>query len=155
MNTHRRQGWFAADLNVGDVFQHTPGRTIHAAENSLYCGMTMNSNSIHMDSHSQTDSEFGQPLMNALFVLSCVVGLSVSELAEGTAIANLAFTDVKFPAPVFAGDTVYASTRVISTRVSNSRRNSAIVEFEHTGTNQDGVVVCIGRRTSMMRHSPG
>jgi acyl dehydratase len=152
MTTHARTGRYAAELKPGDVFEHRPGRTFYAAENSIYCGMTLNSNSNHLDAHQAASTEFGRPLMNALFVFSTVVGLSVSEIGEGTAIANLEFGEVKFPAPVFDGDTVYSKTRVLDVRVSQSRQNTAVVQFEHVGTNQSGTVVCIGRRTGLMHY---
>lgn len=152
MKVHRRHGIYAADLVVGDVFEHTPGRTIYAAENSIYCGLTLNTSSGHMNAHTAKATEFGRPLMNALFVFSVVVGLSVSEIGEGTAIANLSFDDVQFPVPVFDGDTIYSVTRVVGVRVSKSRENAAVVEFEHMGLNQEGITVCRGRRVGLMHH---
>ncbi|MGH3757478.1 MaoC family dehydratase [Actinophytocola sp.] len=154
MTIRFRRGRYAAELEAGDVFHHCPGRTFHAAENTLYCGLTFNSNSLHLDGHAAAATEFGRPLMNALFVFSHVVGLSVSEISEGTAIANLEFSQVTFPAPVFDGDTVYASTRVIEVRPTRGRPNAAVVTLEHIGTNQEGVVVCSGRRVGLMHHQP-
>jgi acyl dehydratase len=151
MHVRSRRGWYASDLVVGDVFEHRPGRTVYTSDNLLYCGLTLNTNSLHVNAHEAVNTDFGRPLMNALFVLSCVIGLSVSEIGEGTAIANLALDKVLFSKPVFDGDTLYSSTRVIDVRSSKSRPGVAVVEFEHIGTNQHGVTVCSARRVGLMR----
>lgn len=154
MTVHVSRGRWFDELEVGDVFLHRPGRTVSDAENVLFTTLTGNTQSLHLDAEFAATTQFGRRLVNSLYTLSIVVGLSVSDVTEGTTIANLGFEAVEFPKPVFDGDTVFASTEVISKRVSQSDPTRGIVVFEHRGTNQRDEVVCTARRAAMMRMRP-
>jgi acyl dehydratase len=146
--------WFE-ELEVGMVVVHALTRTVTESDNVLFSTMTMNPAPLHLDAHyAATETEFGRPLVNSLFTLGLVVGLSVLETTHGTTIANLGFREVDFPAPVFYGDTVHVETSVLETRASRSRPEAGIVTFEHRGMNQDDVVVCRAVRSALMRRSP-
>lgn len=149
-----RRGRYYDELEVGDVFQHRPGRTVTDAENVLFTTLTGNTQSLHLDEVFAATTQFGTRLVNSLYTLSTVVGLSVSDVSEGTTIANLGFEAIGFPRPVIAGDTLFAATEVISKRPSSSDATRGIVVFEHRGTNQRAEVVCTARRTALMRMRP-
>lgn len=121
----------------------------------LFCNMTMNPQPLHIDFQFAKDTEFGQPLVNSLFTLGLVIGISVYDTTLGTTIANLGMKDTQFPNPVFHGDTIRVETTVKSLRESKSRPNAGIVEFEHKGINQHGDVVCLCTRSAFMRKLPG
>ena len=139
------------ELNVGDVFHHQPGRTITETDNLLFTTMTMNPQPLHLDEEFSKKAEFGQRLVNSLFTLGLTVGLSVGDTTLGTTVGNLGFEEVKFPKPVFIGDTLYAETEVVEKRESKSRPQWGIVMFEHRATNQRGEVVMRCRRAGMLR----
>jgi acyl dehydratase len=111
----------------------------------------MNPQPLHLDAEFSKNTQFGQQLVNSLFTLGLVIGISVPETTLGTTIANLGMSDVRFPAPVFHGDTIRVETTVVSKRESNSRPDAGIVEFEHRGINQRGEVVCACRRSAFMK----
>ena len=146
-------GKYFDELNVGDVFKHQPGRTVTETDNVLFSTMTMNPQPLHLDHEFAKTSEFGKPLVNSLFTLGLVVGLSVGDTTLGTTVGNLGFEKVEFPKPVFHGDTIYAETEVVDKRVSKSRPQWGIVIFEHRGRNQRDEIVCRCRRAAMMRRS--
>ena len=139
------------ELNVGDIFHHQPGRTITETDNLLFTTMTMNPQPLHLDEEFSKKAEFGQRLVNSLFTLGLTVGLSVGDTTLGTTVGNLGFEEVKFPKPVFIGDTLYAETEVVDKRESKSRPQWGIVMFEHRATNQRGEVVMRCRRAGMLR----
>lgn len=139
------------ELNVGDIFHHQPGRTITETDNLLFTTMTMNPQPLHLDAEFSKKAEFGQRLVNSLFTLGLTVGLSVGDTTLGTTVGNLGFEEVKFPKPVFIGDTLYAETEVVDKRESKSRPQWGIVMFEHRATNQHGEVVMRCRRAGMLR----
>ena len=141
--------WFE-EFEVGQVVRHAMTRTVTEADNVLFTTMTMNPQPLHLDEEFAKGTEFGTRVVNSLFTLGLVVGLSVHELTLGTTVANLGFGSIEFPAPVFHGDTIRVETEVVSTRPSSSRPGQGIVEFEHRGTNQDGVVVVVARRSALM-----
>jgi acyl dehydratase len=145
--------WFE-EFVEGRIHQHRPRRTVTEADNVLFTTMTMNPQSLHLDETYAAGTEFGRRLVNSLYTLSTVVGLSVAELTERTTVANLGFTEVRFPHPMFHGDTLAASTLVLAKRVSRSRPLQGIVELEHRGHNQDGVLVCSARRSALMHCRP-
>ena len=120
----------------------------------LFTTLTMNPQPLHLDAEFAKTTEFGRPLVNSIFTLGLVIGISVGDTTLGTTIANLGMTDVRFPKPVFHGDTIHARTTVISTRASRSRSDSGIVEFEHEGFNQHGETVAICRRAALMKTRP-
>ena len=147
--------WFE-EFEEGVTYLHRPGRTVTEADNTLFTTQTMNTQPLHIDAAwSATQPGFkGERLVNSMFTLSTVVGLSVSQLTLGTIVANLGFTEVSFPAPMFHGDTLYAETTCIAKRLSKSRPNQGIVELKHIGRNQDGKVVCIATRSTLMQTRP-
>ena len=139
------------ELNVGDVFKHQPGRTVTETDNLLFSTLTMNPQPLHVDEEFAKKAEFGQRLVNSIFTLGLAVGLSVGDTTLGTTVGNLGFEEVKFPKPVFIGDTLYAETEVVEKRESKSRPQWGIVIFEHRAVNQRGEVVMQCRRAGMLR----
>jgi len=150
-----QRGLYFDELEKDVVYAHSPGRTVTEADNVLFTTLTMNTQSLHLDAAWAEQTEFGERLVNSMFTLSTLVGLSVAQLTQGTIVANLGFTDVRFPAPVRVGDTLYAETRVVGKRVSRSRPGQGIVEFAHTARNQRGEVVAEATRSTLVRMSPG
>jgi acyl dehydratase len=136
------------DLTVGLVMHHVNGRTISTTDNVWFTLLTMNTNPIHLDAHYASQTEFGKPLVNSTFVLALLTGLSVTDVSRYA--VNLGWSDVKIPAPVFEGDTVYARTEVLSARESASRPHMGVVEVKTTGVKQDGAVVMEFRRTILV-----
>ncbi|MFZ3561696.1 MaoC family dehydratase [Streptomyces sp. BH055] len=149
-----QRGLYFEELEPGVRYTHRPGRTLGEADNTFFTTLTMNPQSLHLDEHAATETEFGQRLVNSLLTLSTVVGLSVGQLTQGTTVANLGFEQVHFPAPVFHGDTLYAETEVIAKRASASRPGDGVVTFEHRGRNQRGELVAVVRRVALMRRLP-
>ena len=145
--------WFE-ELEVGLVVDHPVRRTVTETDNVLFTTMTMNPAPLHLDHDYAAGTEFGRPLVNSMFTLALVVGLSVRELTLGTIVAQLGLDDVVFPGPVFTGDTVRVETEVISARASSSRPDAGIVVFEHRAHNQRGELVCRCRRTGLMHRRP-
>jgi acyl dehydratase len=150
----RQRGLYFDELNVGAVYEHAPGRTVGESDNVMFGALTMNPASIHLDAHASSTNDFGQRLVNSLFTLSTLVGLSVNQLTQLTTVANLGFDKVDFPHPVFIGDTIYATTAVVDKRLSRSRPRTGIVHFEHTARNQHGRAVAVARRAALMHLSP-
>lgn len=154
MTVHTRRGLYYDEMITGDVFRHEPGRTITEADNVLFCNITMNSQSLHLDAAKSADSEFGQRLVNSMMTVAIVCSIGVPDLTQKTTIANLGFTEVSFPAPVFIGDTLYCETEIGEKRPSNSRPGQGIVSLEHRGLNQDGTLVCRAVRSALVHFSP-
>jgi acyl dehydratase len=150
MTVHERRGRWFEELVVGDLYRHRPGRTVTEADNMLFTTLTGNTQSLHLDAAFAEKQEFGQRLVNSLFTMSTVVGLSVADLTEGTTVGNLGFAEIAFPSPVFIGDTLYAETEVVETRASRSRPGQGIVTFEHRARNQRDEVVCVARRRALV-----
>lgn len=142
--------WFE-EFEVGQVVRHALTRTVTETDNVLFTTMTMNPQPLHLDAEFAKGTEFGRPLVNSLFTLGLVVGISVHETTLGTTVANLGFTSIEFPAPVFHGDTIHVETEVLSVRPSRSRPGQGIVEMEHRGYNQRDEVVAVARRSALMR----
>jgi acyl dehydratase len=145
--------WFE-ELEPGMRVRHATTRTVTETDNVLFTTMTMNPQPMHLDAEFAAASEFGRPLVNSLFTLGLVVGLAVPELTLGTTVANLGFSRVDFPAPVFTGDTIHVVTDVLEARPSRSRPQVGIVTFEHRGLNQRDELVCRAVRAAMMRRRP-
>jgi acyl dehydratase len=143
--------WFE-EFKVDQVFDHEIRRTVTEADNMWVSNATYNPASIHIDAEYCKGTEFGRPLMNSIFSLGLVIGLSVQDTTLGTTVANLGMTDVRFPSPVFAGDTLRSRSTVMAVRESKSRPNAGIVTFLHQGFNQRGeeVVTCT-RQALMLR----
>jgi acyl dehydratase len=146
--------WFE-ELEPGQVHRHAITRTVTEMDNILFSALTHNPQPLHIDRHFAAQSEWGQPLVNSLFTLGLMIGISVNDLTLGTLVANLGMTDVKFPNPLFNGDTVRVESEVVSKRESRSRPDAGIVEFDHRAYKQDGTLVAQCRRQTLMRKRPG
>jgi itaconyl-CoA hydratase len=136
------------DFAPGMVIAHELGRTISATDNTWFTLLTVNSNPIHFDAHYAAQTEFGRPLVNSTLTLAVVTGLSVGDISRHA--VNLGWDEVRMPAPVFEGDTIYAQSTIRSMRESKSRPKMGIVEIETTGFKQDGTVVIRYRRTILV-----
>ena len=147
-------GLYFEEFAVGQVFEHAPGRTVTEMDNVLFSALTMNPQPLHLDAEFAKGTEFGQRLVNSLFTLGLVIGISVGETTLGTTIANLGMSEVRFPKPVFHGDTLRARTIIRAKRMSRSRTDAGIVEFEHQGINQRGETVMVCRRAGLMKCRP-
>jgi enoyl-CoA hydratase len=147
-------GLYFEEFEVGREFHHEFSRTVTEMDNTMFSLLTMNPQPLHIDAHFSENTEFGQRLFNSIYTLGIMIGMSVYDTTLGTTIGNLGMTDVKFPKPVFHGDTLKAHTKIMSKRESKSRPNQGIVEFEHTMTNQRGEVVASCRRTGLMHCKP-
>ncbi len=145
--------WFE-EFAVGMVFEHAWTRTVTETDNVLFSTMTMNPQPLHLDAHFAATTEFGRPLVNSLFTLGLLIGMTVNDTTLGTTVGNLGMTEVRFPRPVFHGDTLRARTEVLATRASKSRPADGIVEFLHRALNQDGTEVATCRRIALMRRRP-
>jgi acyl dehydratase len=148
-------GLYFDDFTVGQRFEHPIRRTVTETDNILFSALTYNPQPLHIDRHFAQATEWGQPLMNSLFTLGLMIGIAVNDTTVGTIIANLGMTEVRFPHPLFQGDTVSVTTEVMTTRVSRSRPNAGIVEFEHRAFNQNGEMVAVCRRQVFVRKKPG
>ena len=145
--------WFE-EFAVGQVFRHEVRRTVTEMDNILFSSLTFNPAALHIDYAYAATTEFGRPLINSLFTLGLVIGLSVQDTTFGTTVANLGMSETTFPKPVFAGDTIRAETTVRELRESRSRPGQGIVTFEHVGLNQRDEVVCRTRRGALMHKRP-
>ena len=147
-------GLYYEELDVGTVIEHAARRTITEMDNVLFSALTHNPQPLHIDEEYAKETLWGTRIVNSLFTLGLVVGLSVQETTLGTTVANLGFGEVTFPAPVRHGDTIHVETEVISKRESRSRPGTGIVELEHRGFNQAGELVCLCRRQALMLRRP-
>lgn len=147
-------GLYYEQFSVGQEFVHPWTRTVSEMDNILFSSLTMNVQPLHLDAEFAAGTEFGKPLVNSIFTLGLMVGVSVNDTTLGTTVGNLGFTETRFPKPVFAGDTLRSRTKVLAMRESKSRPDVGIVEFEHTCWNQRNEMVAITRRQAMMRKKP-
>ena len=147
-------GKYFEQLEVGEHFVHEVRRTVTDMDNILFCALTYNPAAIHIDHEYAKTTEFGRPLINSIFTLGLVVGLSVQDTTLGTTVANLGMSDTRFPRPVFHGDTIRSRTTVEDIRPSASRPNAGIVTFVHQGFNQRGEEVCTCTRQALMLRRP-
>jgi itaconyl-CoA hydratase len=147
--TETGRGRFFEDFTIGEVYQHAVGRTLTETDNTWFTLLTCNTNQIHFNADYAAQTEFGRPLMNSCLTLSLVTGLSVDDISQQI-VANLGWDKVRLPAPVFAGDTIYAQSEVLETRPSKSRPGQGIVRVRTTGFNQDGTVVVEFERTVLL-----
>src|ERR1700731_1321618 len=125
-------GLFFEEFEEGQVFEHAMSRTVTEMDNVLFSTLTMNPQPLHLDEEFAKRTEFGQRLVNSLFTLGLIIGMSVGETTLGTTVANLGMSEVRFPKPVFHGDTLRAVTRILALRPSKSRSDAGLVEFEHS-----------------------
>ncbi len=150
-----QRGLWYEELEAGVVYVHQPGRTMTEYDNILFSNLSMNPQALHIDfAYAESLEPFHQPLVNSMFTLATLVGFSVSHLTRGTIVANLGFSEVKFPNPLFHGDTLYGETVVLDKRESSSRPTAGIVTMEHTARKQDGTIVAVAVRQVMMRKAP-
>lgn len=143
-------GLFYEAFEEGQLFEHAFSRTVTEQDNISFSLMTLNPQPLHVDADFSAKTEWGQPLFNSLYTLGIMIGMSVYDTTLGTTVGNLGMSDVRFPKPVFHGDTLRSRTRVIGKRLSQSRPSVGIVEFEHECLNQRGEVVAICRRMAMI-----
>lgn len=148
-------GRYFDELEVGQMFQHEIRRTITETDNVWFSAITHNPAYLHLDEeYCRTESEFGTRIVNSCFTLSLMVGISVAETTLGTAIANLGWDEVRFPKPVFHGDTIRVETEVAELRASKSRPDAGIVTFIHRAYNQKGELVASCRRAGLQKKRP-
>ena len=150
----QQRGLWFEEFDTAVVYRHAPGRTVGEADNTLFSALTMNPQALHVDADWSAGQPFGERLVNSMLTLATLVGLSVDQLTQGTIVANLGFGEVRFPAPMYHGDTLHAETVVLSKRLSNSRPGEGVVTLEHTGRNQHGRVTAVAVRTVMIRCRP-
>ena len=146
-------GRFFDEWQLGDRIAHAVTRTVTETDNVLISTLTHNPQPLHLDHEAAAASEFGKPLVNSIFTFGLMVGVSVSDTTLGTLVANLGYTDLTFPAPVFVGDTLRTETEVTALRESKSRPNAGIVTFEHKSFNQRGELVARCLRTALLAKS--
>src|SRR5258708_4318839 len=144
-------GLYFEEFAVGQTIEHAIRRTVTEADNTLFSVMTMNPQPLHLDAEFSATTEFGQRIVNSLFTLGLMIGLSVGDTTIGTTVANLGMNHVRFPKPVFHGDTIHAVTRILSLRDSKSRPDAGLIEFEHSALNQRGEIVAVCKRTALMK----
>ena len=147
-------GLYFEELTVGRVFDHAWTRTVTEMDNVLYSSLTMNVQPLHLDEEFASKTEFGQRIVNSLFTLGLMIGITVNDTTLGTTVANLGMTDVRFPKPVFHGDTLRVQTKVLTARESKSRPDTGIIEFSHAAFNQRGEIVAQCTRQALMRKKP-
>ncbi len=147
-------GKYFEELEVGMTFEHQPGRTVTETDNLLFTALTLNPQPLHLDAEFAAGTQHGKILVNSIFTLGLVVGLSVGDTTLGTTLGNLGFDKTTFPNPVFIGDTIRVTTRVVDRRESGSKPDRGVVTFEHQGVNQRGEVVCSCTRGAMMMKQP-
>src|SRR5437667_10653331 len=147
-------GLYYEQFSVGKTFVHEIRRTVTDMDNILFSSLSYNPAAVHIDHEYAKGTEFGRPLINSIFTLGLVVGLSVQDTTLGTTVGNLGFETVTFPRPVFAGDTIRAETTVVAVRASKSRPGQGIVSFDHRGLNQRNEEVVIARRAALMLGAP-
>jgi acyl dehydratase len=147
-------GLYFEQFEVGQRFQHAVRRTVTETDNVLFSTMTMNPAALHLDAEYCKSTMFGEPLVNSIFTLGLLIGLTVYDTTYGTTLANLGMEDVKFPKPVLVGDTLRAETTIVSKRESQSRPDSGILTFDHRAYNQRNEEVATCRRAALMMKRP-
>ncbi|MFD6222339.1 MaoC family dehydratase [Nocardia asteroides] len=147
-------GLYFEEFEPGMVIDHPTRRTVTEADNTFFSVMTLNLAPLHLDAEYSKNSIYGQRLVNSLFILGLVSGITVPETTQGTTLGNLGFEQIKFPKPVFHGDTIHVQTKIENKRESKSRTDSGIVTFRHLGINQRDEVVCDALRVGLMMKRP-
>lgn len=147
-------GLYFEDFEVGQVYKHALTRTVTEMDNIMFCALTHNPQPLHLDAEFSKGTIHGQRLVNSLFTLGLVIGVSVDDTTLGTTLGNLGMTDVAFPKPVFHGDTIRSETKILEKRESKSRTDSGIVTFEHRGINQRGEEIAYCKRVGLMMKRP-
>jgi acyl dehydratase len=144
-------GLFYEQFEVGQEFKHPLTRTVTEMDNTMFSLLTLNPQPLHIDAHFSAQTEFGQRIFNSLYTLGIMIGMTVYDTTLGTTVANLGMSEVNFPKPVFHGDTLRATTKVLSKRDSKSRPDVGLVELFHTCLNQTDEVVATCKRMAMMK----
>lgn len=152
--TYRSGGLWFEELPVGLTIDHAITRTVTETDNLLFTTMTHNPQPLHLDAEFAGKTDFGKLVVNSMYTLALVVGISVGETTHGTTIANLGFNEIVFPNPVFIGDTLRVQTEVKAARLSQSKPNAGIVTFEHRANNQNSDLVCRAQRDALMIREP-
>lgn len=147
-------GQYYEAFSVGQRFEHAMRRTVTETDNLLITTLTHNPAALHLDAEYMRDSEYGKPIVNSVFTLGLLVGISVGDTTFGTTVANLGWDEVRFPSPVFIGDTLRVESEVLEMRASRSRPNAGIVTFLHRAWNQRDELVGSCRRSALMLRSP-
>jgi acyl dehydratase len=148
-------GLYFEQFSVGQTFNHAIRRTVTEADNVFFSALTHNPAALHLDEeYCRNHTEFGQRLVNSAFTLGLIVGISVGDTTLGTTVGNLGWDEVRFPGPVFHGDTLRVETEVVSVRESRSRPQNGIVVFEHRGYNQNNALIATCKRSALMLKSP-
>lgn len=148
-------GLYFEEFRVGQIFRHAIRRTVTEADNVFFSALTHNPAALHLDEeYCRTETEFGQRIINSAFTLGLMVGISVGDTTLGTTVANLGWDEVRFPAPLFHGDTVHVESTVVEVRDSKSRPANGIVIFEHRAYNQQNVLVASCKRSALMHRKP-
>ncbi|GHB73529.1 MaoC family dehydratase [Streptomyces viridiviolaceus] len=143
-------GLYFEEFEPGAVIEHATRRTVTETDNVLFSTLTLNLAPLHLDAEYSKNSIHGQRLVNSLFILGLVSGITVPETTQGTTLGNLGFQEIKFPKPVFHGDTIHVRTEIVDKRESKSRDDSGIVTFRHLGINQRDEIVCDALRVGLM-----
>lgn len=144
-------GLYFEEFEPGQVIEHPTRRTVTEMDNVLFSTLTLNLAPLHLDAEYSKNSIYGQRLVNSLFILGLVSGITVPETTQGTTLGNLGYQEVKFPKPVFHGDTIHVRTEIVAKRESKSRDDSGIVTFRHLGINQRDEIVCDAVRVGLMQ----
>jgi acyl dehydratase len=148
-------GLYFEEFQMGQIFQHAIRRTVTEADNVFFSALTHNPAALHLDEeYCRTQTEFGKRIVNSAFTLGLMVGISVGDTTLGTTVANLGWDEVRFPRPLFHGDTVRCESEVVEIRDSRSRPNNGIVVFLHRAFNQEGVLVASCKRSALMLRKP-
>jgi acyl dehydratase len=147
-------GRYFDEWTVGDTIAHPITRTVTETDNVLISTLTHNPQPLHLDAEYSKGTEFGRPLVNSCFTFSLAVGVSVADTTLGTLVANLGYDEMRFPAPVFVGDTLHMESEVIDLRESKSRPNAGIVTWAHRAINQRGETVCTFKRSALLHKKP-
>ncbi|GAA3769870.1 MaoC family dehydratase [Microbacterium kribbense] len=149
-----QRGLYYDECEVGARYLHRPGRTVTDSDNMLFSALTMNTQALHLDAAFSATQPFGRRLMNSMWTLATIVGASVTQITQGTLVAQLGLSDIAFGHPLFAGDTLYCETEIVAKRLSKSRPGQGLVTMTHTGRNQDGTVVATATRVALMWCTP-
>ncbi len=147
-------GLYFEEFSVGQIFDHPIHRTVTETDNVLVTTLTHNPAALHLDAEYMKNTEFGKPIVNSCLTLGLMVGISVNDTTHGTTVANLGWDEVRFPQPVFHGDTLRIETEVLEVRASKSRPDNGIVIFAHRAFNQDDVLVAHCKRSALMLKQP-
>lgn len=148
-------GLYFEEFEVGQIFNHSITRTVTEMDNVMFTAMTHNPAKLHLDEeYCKNETEFGQRIVNSAFTLALMIGITVGETTLGTTVANLGMDEVRFPGPLFHGDTIRCESEVLEIRESKSRPNNGIIIFEHRAFNQHGKLVAVCKRSALMLRKP-